>query len=357
MACTRIRRGEGDSDDGRTASAKISRRQVLGFKAILTATILAFSGCSSKQSESFEIRFDARVGERPAVCGERFEGVGVAGRPVELADARFYVSELELGRADGTWAALELDQESPWQHENVALLDFEDASGRCSGTGTAQMNSSVRASAPQGDYTGLRFTFGVPHELNHLDSPTAPTPLNLNALYWNWRLGYIFSKVEFWNPGVDSVTDVAGLGSASPAEPAAGGKLEASASDRASLPAPPPPRPTVTYLAHVGSTGCASPAITSPPVEPCSRPNRVTVTLADFDPRSDTVALDLAAIVDGIDITASVPRPPGCMSGPSDPDCVQVFANLGLDLATGRCPTEECSGQKLASRATTEGGG
>ncbi|MEO1084704.1 MAG: MbnP family copper-binding protein, partial [Acidobacteriota bacterium] len=265
------------------------------------------------------------MAEQPARCGERFEGVGTGGGPVELADARFYVSELELGRGDGTWVPLELDQESPWQHGNVALLDFEDASGRCSGLGTAQMNSAVRGALPKGDYKGLRFTFGVPHELNHLDAPTAPTPLNLNALYWNWRLGYIFTKVEFWNPGVDSVVEdstVADAASKAEAPDAraseSGAGTVGSGSAAPSTALSPPPRSTVTYLTHFGSTGCESPAITSPPAEPCARPNRVTVTLADFDPAGDVVALDLAALVDGIDITTSVPRPPGCMSGPAD---------------------------------------
>ncbi|MEO1368793.1 MAG: MbnP family copper-binding protein [Acidobacteriota bacterium] len=328
---------------------------------LAAAALCALAGCSAEAPEPLEIRFDARMGEQPARCGERFGGVGTGGGPVELADARFYVSEVELGRGDGTWVPIELDQESPWQHGNVTLLDFEDASGRCSDMGTAQMNAAVRGAAPAGDYKGLRFTFGVPHELNHLDAPTAPTPLNLNALYWNWRLGYIFTKVEFWNPGVDSVVDAAG--GASPAETASESKAPDAAtagepgSAEPAAAALPAPRPTVTYLTHFGSTGCTSPAITAPPAEECSRPNRVTVTLADFDPALDVVALDLAALVDGIDITTSVPRPPGCMSGPADPDCVQVFANLGLDLETGRCADGDCGGQKVASRAAAGGGG
>ncbi|MCG8463197.1 MAG: hypothetical protein MI919_43505, partial [Holophagales bacterium] len=107
--------------------------------------------------------------------------------------------------------------------------------------------------------------------------------------------------------------------------------------------------------AHIGSTGCESPAPTLPPAEPCSRPNRAQIFLDGFDPATDEVRLDLAGLFDGIDITRSVLRPPGCMSAPTDPDCRPVFANLGLDLATGRCITD-CSDQKLAERRTAGGG-
>ena len=288
---------------------------------------LGLAGCGGPATQPVEIRFAAQVGEVSARCGERYDGVGVLGRPVELADGRLYVSNVALQRADGTRVAVTLDQASPWQHGSVALLDFEDGSGRCAESGTAAMNSTVKGSIPAGDYAGLSFEIGVPWELDHLDALTAPSPLNLNALYWNWRLGYIFTKIEFWN---------AELGGP-PAETASG---DLSLQE---------PAPTVTYLAHIGSTGCESLAPTMPPQQACARPNRAPIVLADFEPTTDIVVLDLAAMVDGIDITRSVLRPPGCMASPSDPDCRQVFANLGLNLETGRCLTD-CSDQKLARR-------
>ena len=311
-------------------------------RTALGAALLTLVSCGGPRTDSFEIRFDARVVDAPARCGARFEGVGAEGATVELSDARFYVSNVTLLRDDGTRVPLDLEQASPWQHGDVALLDFEDATGRCSNTGTAQTNTVVRGSAPPADYRGLSFDLGVSPALNHLDAPTAPTPLNLNALYWNWRLGYIFTKVEFWNPEVRS-GEATASGEGQDAGRAAGGAGSM-----------PPPGPTVTYLVHIGSTGCESPAPTVPPTEPCSRPNRVPIVIEGFDPAVDVVGLDLAGLVAGIDVTRSTLRPPGCMAAPVDPDCVAVFANLGLDLATGRCATD-CSDQKLASRRPASG--
>lgn len=290
--------------------------------------ILGLDGCGGPAMDPVEIRFFGQVGDQEARCGTRYEGVGALGRPVELSDARLYVSNFELHRTDGNRVPIVLDQESPWQHANVALLDFEDGSGRCSDSGTAQTNSVITGAIPAGDYTGLSFEVGVPWELDHLDALTAPSPLNLNALYWNWRLGYIFTKIEFWNDGL--VRNEGAL-----------------PEDR--IHATGEPAPTVTYLAHVGSTGCESAAPTLPPQEACARPNRARIFLPGFEPTTDGVALDFAAMVDGIDITRSVLRPPGCMASPTDPDCRQVFANLGLDLDTGGCATD-CSDQKLFRR-------
>ncbi|MEM9555263.1 MAG: MbnP family copper-binding protein [Acidobacteriota bacterium] len=333
---------------------EVGRETVQGFEIrwcvwAPAIALLLTTGCAppAPAPESLEIVFEARMGAEPAQCDVVFDGVGATETPVELADARFYVSNFSLLHTDGTWTAVELDQDTPWQHETVALLDFEDASGRCSDTGTRQMNQVVRGIAPAGSYSGLRFEIGVPHALNHLDASTSPSPLNLNALYWNWRFGYIFSKVEFWNPDVQSVQEPASQGTDSTKSP-----LQAASSAETTA-ATPSPRPTTTYLMHIGSTGCESASITSAPTEPCARPNRVPIEIDGFDPASDTVVLDLATLADSIDVTSSVPRPPGCMASPVDPDCIQVFANLGLDLATGRCTTD-CSDQKLASRSRGE---
>ncbi len=327
-----------------------SRPSLLAIVALLSGGL---SGCAGSGNEPLEIRFVAEVGDVPAQCGTRYRGVGTLGAETELADARLYVSNFVLHRADGSQVPMELEQESPWQHGAVALLDFEDGSGRCSDSGTAQTNGSVRGSIPSGDYSGLSFEVGVPWELNHLDALSAPSPLNLNAMYWNWRLGYIFTKIEFWN-----AADLGGEADGGASDAAANAATdeatdEAPADKEPSEPPAPeaaavPTAPTVTYLAHVGSTGCESPAPTTPPTEACSRPNRARIFLQGFNPKTDEVRLNLAGLVDGIDITRSVLRPPGCMAAPTDPDCVPVFANLGLDLATGRCRTD-CSDQKLAS--------
>ena len=50
-----------------------------------------------------------------------------------------------------------------WQNDDTALLDFEDKTSPCN-EGTPETNTIIRAIAPQGEYTGVRFIVGVPFD-------------------------------------------------------------------------------------------------------------------------------------------------------------------------------------------------
>lgn len=241
------------------------------------------------------IRFAAMVGERPAACGMIYEALGTAGSPISLNDYRFYISNVRLINAAGEEVAVELVQDGMWQYQNVALLDFEDGSGLCSEVGTAEMNTRVVSTVPEGEYNGIVFDLGVPFELNHLDTATAPAPLNLPAMWWNWRAGYKFVRIDLQTPRGQ----------------------------------------TPQWFIHLGSTGCSSPDSTTPPTEPCSSPNLPTVRLEGFDPLRNFIVADLAGLLAAVNLDESTPEPPGCMSGMSDPDCAGLFPGFGLDLATG----------------------
>jgi uncharacterized repeat protein (TIGR04052 family) len=250
-------------------------------------------GQSQVQSDGLTtIRFAAMVGERPAACGTLYEGIGAGNSPMELTDFRFYVSNIELINAAGDAVPLELQPDGLWQQEQVALLDFEDGSARCAEFGNEQLRSKVVGTAPEGDYTGIRFRMDVPFELNHLDVTAAPSPLNIPALWWNWQFGYKFTRIEMMVNG----------------EP---------------------------WLLHLGSTGCEAPNGASAPEHPCANTNAVQVELDGFNPRMNFIVADVAALLATVDISSSTPEPPGCMSGLDDPDCVVIFTALGLSLETG----------------------
>ncbi|MGQ9908709.1 MAG: MbnP family copper-binding protein [Candidatus Flexifilum sp.] len=241
------------------------------------------------------IRFAAMVGERPAACGMIYDGLGTAGSPVSLNDYRFYVSNVRLIDAAGAEVPVELTQDGLWQYTNVALLDFEDGSGLCGEVGTPEMNTRIVGTVPEGEYRGIVFDLGVPFELNHLDVAAAPAPLNLPAMWWNWRGGYKFVRIDMQTPQSQ----------------------------------------TPQWFIHLGSTGCNSPDNNTPPTEPCSHPNLPTVRLDGFDPLRNFVVADLAGLLAGVNLNESTPMPPGCMSGMDDPDCPALFTGFGLDLATG----------------------
>ena len=240
--------------------------------------------------EAVTIRFAARVGSANAACGATFGGLGPDGsQAVTLNDFRFYVHALELLRADGSSAAVTLDEESPWQGEGVALLDFEDGSGACT-SGTALTRDVVRGRAAPGPYTGVRFTLGVPFALNHRDASRAGAPLNLTSLFWGWQGGYKFARIDATSGGA-------------------------------------------SFLVHLGSTACNG----SPTggVTRCEFENRPTITLDGFDPSSGVIVADYAALVGTLDLQAnSAGTAPGCMSTASDPECRAVFTSIGLPFGT-----------------------
>ncbi len=268
------------------------------------AGIAGLVGCGADTTHV--IRFAALSGGEPVACGADLSGVGTSPGPVTLRDFRLYVSELVLIGPGGEEAPLTLE-EGPWQHERVGLLDFEDGRGACASSGTPETNTELTGTAELEEPVAIRFTLGVPFELNHLDTARAPAPLDRAAMFWNWRGGYKFLRLDLLDSGDGGPTP---------------------------------------YNLHLGATGCASPAPVVAPDGPCQRPNRPSLELP-IDPAQGRVVLDVAGLFAGIDTRFNTPdTPPGCMSGPDDPECVPVFRNLGLSVETGRCE-DGCAGQRF----------
>lgn len=247
-------------------------------------------------TRAYTLRFAARAGDAPVSCAAPITGIGLGGaQSADLVDFRFYVHGIELLTAGGEAVPFEIDDELPWQNRGVALLDFENGTGRC--TGTTETRDLVRGRAREGAYVGVRFVLGVPFEQNHQDASAAAPPLNLTALFWNWQGGYKFARI-------DVSSELPGMSGARAA-----------------------------FNVHLGSTGCdGSPA---GGVTMCMRPNRPVIELAGFDPDRSVVVVDYAAMVEGVDLTFNTPMTAaGCMSGPMDPECAEVFASFGLPFGT-----------------------
>lgn len=276
----------------------------------------AESAAAVSQQQPITINFAMKVGEQDARCGEVYEGMGAAGSPLEINDMRFYISNVRLVNNKGEETPVTLEQDGLWQVEDVALLDFEDATAGCADTGTPDFNTTIRGSVseqtfvcPECEPTAIRFDLGVPFALNHLDVTAAPSPLNIPAMWWNWQGGYKFVRVDL--------------------------ETDAAATDGA-------------WFIHLGSTGCQAPDKNTPPAEPCARPNIVDVTLDGFDVTKNIVVVDIASLLADVDLSESTPQPAGCMSGPDDPDCAVLFpAGFGLDIPTGACLKEGCPAQRF----------
>lgn len=278
--------------------------------AAFAATALLTQAASAQQDRKVSIRFAAVVGDQPFACGNSYEGIGATASKITPSDFRFYVSGVELIDATGKAVPLKLDQDERWQHRDVALLDFENRTGPCL-TGTQETRDVIAGTVPAGTYRGLRFSLGVPFELNHADATIAPSPLNLTSLFWNWQAGYKFLRVDLSTSGRPQDIkpgDVPRFG-------------DRAASNR------------LGFAIHLGSTMCAAEGPNKAPAN-CGNPNRPTIEFSSFDPDKDVVLADLKSALEGVNVDSNqAESPAGCMSTPTDGDCNPLLRNFGLVFA------------------------
>ncbi|MEZ4417769.1 MAG: metallo-mystery pair system four-Cys motif protein [Gemmatimonadota bacterium] len=260
--------------------------------ATLFAAFAVVAACSDEPSTpagpiDVSLQFAAAVNGQSFNCGASFTNVGASQTTITPVDFRFYVHDVALLDSNGAAVPLTLEQDGLWQRENLALLDFENGSGPCV-NGTAATNTTVRGEVPAGDYSGVRFTLGVPFSMNHQDQTTAQAPLDLTALFWSWNGGYKFARMDH----------------TSAAQPDG-------------------------WFVHLGSTGCSPAGTPTTPATACSNEHRLTVTFNGFDWTSNQVVADLGAILSQSDLTQNSAAK-GCMSFPGDPECHAVLPALGL---------------------------
>ena len=244
------------------AANKLSRASAtqavtINFDVVNGSTPVGTSGCTTPLS----------LGS-PAVSGT-------------IKDLRFYVSYISLIDASGGYAPVLLT-ENDYQGRNVALLDFEDSAGTCSGNSSPGTHTAVTGTVKPGTYTGIAFSLGVPVlsadggpkvPLNHSsytqawpngDVPATPAPLLNSAMSWSWQSGRKFTKIEF--------TATAGA---------------------------------VTTAVHLGSTGCVGDP-TVGLITNCSSPNRPNVVFeTGFDVTSNKIVLDIGELFGGLDLSSS----------------------------------------------------
>lgn len=269
----------------------ITRLSVLGALALTCACGDDDDAPASPQDVT--LQFNAVVGGTQAQCGTTYTNIGTTNASMEFRDLRFYVSEVALLTNDGTAAPVTLTADAKWQNETVGLLDFEDKSGSCA-NGTTETNNILRGTVAAGDYTGVRFTLGVPFGQNHQDPTTAVAPLNVQSMFWVWQTGHKFAKID--------IKGTSGSGS--------------------------------NWNMHLGSTDCTLSG-NDPIPTVCNKPNRPTYTFSNYNAGNDAIQLDVAALFANSDISKDTSGATGCMSGAQDAECTHVFSKLGMNLATG----------------------
>jgi len=246
---------------------------------------LGLAGLSSPVP--YTLTFVPRAGSATTVCSQNGSPAlyTIAGSAAAtLQDLRMYVHNVRLVKTDGSEVPLSLTNDGTWQYQNVALLDFEDATGNCNGT--SETNTTLRGTAPRGTYASVRFTIGVPESLNHSDVSAAdtPAPLNVSGMNWSWAVGRKFLRFEILN-GAN------------------------------------------TAVFHLGAQSCTG----TPPNVTCARSGRPEIEVPLTSSR--TVTMDLQNLFGHAnwDISAGSAS---CHANPGSPaQCPDIFPRLGLDWA------------------------
>jgi uncharacterized repeat protein (TIGR04052 family) len=96
-----------------------------------------------------------------------------------------------------------------------------------------------------------------------------------------------------------------------------------------------------TWNIHLGATNCSP----DPRVDPntpedvsCEYNNRPEISLDGFDDSASIIRIDYAALVIDNELSEDAAGAPGCMSGTTDPECTNLFDNLGMTLGAAAGP-------------------
>jgi uncharacterized repeat protein (TIGR04052 family) len=246
---------------------------------------------TAPESLKVSIRFQAKLGKTDFACSHKLPSQGTANTTVTPTDFRLFVHALELIKDDGSKVPVTLNVREPWQSASLALLDFEDKTGRCS-DGTEGTNTAVTGTVAPGTYKGVRFIVGVPDDLDHKDQAGAAEPLKSAAgLGPQGTSGFRFAKV-----GLQALV--------------AGGNS------------------TGSGLFELGSAQCAA-AMGGGDVK-CDKVNRSVIELPAFDIEKNSIVIDGAALFSTLDLTQTNE----CHS--TEKVCAPMFGALGVDFATGQ---------------------
>lgn len=260
-------------------------------------------------------------------CGAK--GLHIAGLTDAIpGDLRFYIYDVRLVKGDRT-ISIALEQDKAWQYENVALLDFEDATDACAyvifgKSKTPETNHIVRGlPAEAGPYDGVEFTLGVPVALNHLETADSKSPLNTTGLDHGAADGRQFVRVGFYSVTTGATGD----------------------KDH-----------NLVVFRSVCNNVTDSGKIPASP-EDCDKPNRPTIRLTQaggFDPSKDKIVVDVNAMFKGYTTPGSAGGPYSDLNDGGRIDCYgplnagdlgtqsgaercgKFYPNFGLDYTTGR---------------------
>jgi uncharacterized repeat protein (TIGR04052 family) len=161
----------------------------------------------------------------------------------------FFISNVKLSGED----TLQQPQLSttPWQTDDVVLIqpNLDDCTSKLENHDNVALKEFVASEALKTNHylrfaapvdidasEQLSFTLAVPFELNHQNPLLQASPLNLPNMFWSWRSGHKFFRLDMQSPDIN-------------------------------------------WVFHLGSVGCSAATTMRSPQSECVQPNRITFHL------------------------------------------------------------------------------
>jgi uncharacterized repeat protein (TIGR04052 family) len=205
----------------------------------------------------------------------------------------FFISNVKLSNEDTEYQP-KLST-TPWQTDDVVLIqpnldscatktDDEDKTMQDALVASEQLKTNHRlqfltpvdldASAQ------FSFTLAVPFELNHQNPLLQPSPLNLPSMFWSWRSGHKFFRLDMQSPDKN-------------------------------------------WVFHLGSVGCTAASAMRSPQSKCVQPNRVRFNL---DKKHDGIKLVMH--LDRLIAGTSMQNNDSCLFHSGQENCNILMSNL-----------------------------
>jgi uncharacterized repeat protein (TIGR04052 family) len=201
----------------------------------------------------------------------------------------FFLSKINLMK-DSDIQEVELES-SQWQAEKTVLV--RPFLPKCEEGNVAEINQirdrynqvlTFANSMNIKDAEFLTFELAVPFASNHQNPLTQPSPLNMPSMFWSWRTGHKFLRLDLNSP-------------------------------------------ESTWAFHLGSVGCDAASSMRSPSRPCSQPHRIKFKLAKIW-QGKRLVMHLDKLVAGIEMA----KTGSCLfHGNAEKNCSKLLMNLKVN--------------------------
>lgn len=253
--------------------------------SLLLLMVFLLASCTepTDNNKLAEIKVEVFYNQEPLYCGQELI---IDGNKWAIQQLAFFVSELKTGKS-GLEQTLSLSS-NEWQNDGLALLQWFDCAAQPSHdeNKNEQGNAAYRATlqlAQVQDFSQinqLRFTLGIPFDLNHLNPLSQNSPLNIPSMFWSWRSGHKFFRLD----------------------------MQAQQQ---------------SWVFHLGSIGCTADSAMRSPQLSCAEPNRIEFNLQKQQ-EGRVLVLHLDRLLNGLDLHSQS----ACLMQPLQASCQVLMTNM-----------------------------